>query len=115
MRVRNTGLIFLVTFLAVVSASAIFAQQRRNRPAPAAAAPPQADLTIKFRSTTSGQSYESSTMIKGKRERSEMSMGQNNMTTITQCDLKRTIQISDSSRKYFITPMETGSAAATSV
>jgi len=114
MRVRNTGLIFLVTFLAVVSASAIFAQQRRNRPAPAAAAPPQADLTIKFRSTTSGQSYESSTMIKGKRERSEMSMGQNNMTTITQCDLKRTIQISDSSRKYFITPMETGSAAATS-
>ena len=114
MRVRNTGLIFLVTFLAVVSASAIFAQQRRNRPGPAAAPPPQADLTIKFRSTTSGQSYESTTMIKGKRERSEMSMGQNNMTTITQCDLKRTIQISDSSRKYFITPMETASAAAAS-
>jgi hypothetical protein len=114
MRIRNTGLIVLVTFLAVVSASAIFAQQRRTRPAPAAAPAPQADLTIKFRSTTSGQSYESTTMIKGKRERSEMNMGQNNMTTITQCDLKRTIQISDSSRKYFITPMETGNAAAAS-
>ncbi len=114
MRVRNTGLIVLVTLLAAVSASAIFAQQRRNRPAPAAAPAPPADLTLKFRSTTSGQSYESTTMIKGKRERSEMNMGQGNMTTITQCDLKRTIQISDSSRKYFITPMETGSATAAS-
>ena len=83
MRIRNTGLIVLFTFLSVISASAIFAQQRRRtNPAPA---PPPADLTIKYRSTTSGQSYESSTMIKGKRERSEMRMGRgNDMTTITQ-------------------------------
>lgn len=114
MRIRNTGLIVLFTFLSVISASAIFAQQRRRtNPAPA---PPAADLTIKYRSTMSGQSYESSTMIKGKRERSEMRMGRGNeMTTITQCDLKRTIQINEGAKKYLITPMDTGnSTTATS-
>ena len=110
MRIRNTGLIVLFTFLSVISASAIFAQQRRRtNPAPV----PAADLTIKYRSTTSGQSYESSTMIKGKRERSEMRMGRgNDMTTITQCDLKRTIQINEGAKKYLITPMDTGSSAS---
>ena len=113
MRVRNTGLIVLFTFLSVISASAIFAQQRRRTtPAPV---PPSADLTIKYRSTTSGQSYESATMIKGKRERTEMRMGGGNeMTTITQCDLKRTIQINEGAKKYLITPMDTGSSTTAS-
>ncbi|MGI8919049.1 MAG: hypothetical protein ACR2H6_10645 [Pyrinomonadaceae bacterium] len=64
-------------FLLAVSVTAIFAQQRRSRNNPAPATlPPQTDLRITYKSTTSGQSYESSTMIKGKRERTEMRMGQ---------------------------------------
>jgi hypothetical protein len=51
-------------------------------------------------------------MIRGKRERSEMKMGPGMaIVTITQCDLKRTVQISDNVRKYFVTPLE---AAASS-
>lgn len=115
MRLRSTGLLVLSTFIFMVSVSAIFAQQRRrNNPAPAP--PPQADLRIKYRTTTSGQSYESATMIKGKRERSEMRMGQGiDIINITQCDLKRTIQVSDATQKYVITPMQTAaSSTATS-
>jgi len=53
-------------------------------------------------------------MIKGKRERSEMRMGYgSDIINITQCDLKRTIQISDAVRKYVITPMQTVDASST--
>ena len=115
MRLRIRGLIVLFVF--AVSVSAIVAQQRRTRPGPspapaAASAAPQADLKIRYRTTTSGQSYETATMIKGKRERSEMKMGYgSDMVNITQCDLKRTIQISDANRKYVITPMQTVTAS----
>jgi hypothetical protein len=111
MRIRFRGLIAL--FLFAVSVSAIFAQQKRVRNNPAPATPPmKSDLRITYRSTTSGQSYESSTMIKGKRERNETRMGHgSDITSITQCDLKRTIQISDNARKYVITPMQTVNAS----
>ena len=121
MRLRSRGFAILFTFIFLSSVSAIFAQQQRGRRNPAAGPPPQADLRIKYRTTTSGQSYESSTMIKVKRERSEMRMGQGmDMVNITQCDLKRTIQLSESSRKYVITPMNvaattTGAAATPEV
>ncbi|MDQ3473861.1 MAG: hypothetical protein M3447_09005, partial [Acidobacteriota bacterium] len=113
MRIRFWG--FAVLFLLAVSVSAVFAQQRRGRNNPAPATPPaQADLRIKFRSTTSGQSYESSTMIKGKRERTETRMGHgSDIINITQCDLKRTIQLGDKTQKYVITPMQTVTASAT--
>jgi hypothetical protein len=114
MRLRSLGLVVLFTFISMVSVSAIFAQQRRGRNNPAPAPPPQADLRIKYRTTTSGQSYESATMIKGKRERSEMRMGYGtDIINITQCDLKRTIQISDANRKYVITPMQTAVSSNT--
>ena len=49
-------------------------------------------------------------MIKGLRERTEtnMSMGGMNMSqvSITECDLRRTIQINDRARKYMISPMD---------
>jgi hypothetical protein len=52
-------------------------------------------------------------MIKGPRERSEQKMGYgHDLITITQCDLKQTIQVSDSAKKYLITPMETVEAVA---
>jgi hypothetical protein len=104
----------IVLVLLCVASSALMAQRRPNRPA-AQAAPPSApvrnDLKITYRTTTSGQSMENTTMLKGARERTEMKMGYGrDIINVTQCDLKRTIQISDSAKKYVITPMETSDA-----
>jgi hypothetical protein len=52
-------------------------------------------------------------MIKGKRSRSEMRMGYGqDIINITQCDLKRAIQVSEATHKYVITPMETVTASS---
>jgi hypothetical protein len=110
--------------LLVILSSALVAQRRPGRPASGAApGPARSDLKITYRQTTSGQSMETTTMLKGQRERSEMKMGHGmDIINITQCDLKRTVQISDSTRKYVVTPMDTadstagsGAAAATTV
>lgn len=95
-----------VLALLVISSSDFVAQRPRNRTE--TAAPAANDLKIKYRMTTSGQSMETTTMLKGARERSEMKMGHGmEIINITQCDLKRTLQISDKARKYVVTPMET--------
>lgn len=116
MRKRLTGLIIFFALVSVLSISGVLAQQSRGRAAQKPGAPKlsaPADLKIKYRTTTAGQSYESVTMIKGARERSEMHTGSGMDTVnITQCDLKRTIQLSDKTKKYVITPMETGDAVA---
>jgi hypothetical protein len=100
MRKRFLGFAVLITLVsaAVVNTAA---QQRR----PAQQKPAASDLKIKYKQTTSGQSFESTLMLKGQRERSEMRMGYMDMINITQCDLKRTIQLSDKAQKYVITPM----------
>jgi len=109
-RFRVTDLISFFVLLFVLSFASM-AQRRPNRPAAAPAAPPRNDLKITYRTTTSGQSMEATTMLKGARERSEMKLGYGrDIINITQCDLKRTIQISDSAKKYVITPMETEDA-----
>lgn len=61
-----------------------------------------ADVKIKSRQTTSGQTYESTTYIKGKRQRSERDMGQMKMVDLTQCDLKRSVQMNDMTKTYVI-------------
>jgi hypothetical protein len=100
-----------VLLLLVISSSAFFAQRPRNQ-APASAAN---DLKITYKTNMGGQAMESTTMLKGARERSEMKMGFGmDIINITQCDLKRTIQISDKTRKYVITPMDSGDATDTS-
>ena len=94
-----------VLVLLVISSSAFVAQRPRNQPVRTGSAN---DLKIKYRTTTSGQSMENTTMLKGVRERNEMKMGYGmDMISITQCDLKQTIQLSDKTKKYIITPMET--------
>src|SRR5579884_2344260 len=62
------------------------------------------DLKITTKNTFSGQSFESTTYIKGSRERTEQAMPGMNMKTATieQCDLKRSIQLNDLTKKYFI-------------
>ena len=100
--------------LVLILSSALSAQRTRTRPAAPPAAPIRNDLKIVYRTTTSGQSMENTTMLKGARERSEMKLGYGrDIINVTQCDLKRTIQISDSAKKYVITPMETGDATST--
>jgi hypothetical protein len=65
-----------------------------------------ADVKVKSKQTISGQSYESTTYIKGKRQRSESFGG---MVNITQCDLRRGVQLNANSQTYMVTPF----AAAT--
>jgi len=116
MRKGFSGISITILVLLFVSSSALMAQRRPNRPA-AQAAPPATparnDLKLTYRTTTSGQAMENTTMLKGARERTEMKMGYGrDIINVTQCDLKRTIQISDSAKKYVITPMETSDAPA---
>jgi hypothetical protein len=112
MRKRFLGMSMVAALLLlVISSSALVAQRTRNRPAAPAtspAAPARNDLKITYRTTTSGQSMETTTMLKGSRERSEMKLGYGrDIINVTQCDLRRTLQISDSAKKYVITPMDT--------
>ena len=48
-----------------------------------------ADVKVKSKQTASGQTYEHTTYIKGKRQRTEQNMGAMQMVNLTQCDLKR--------------------------
>lgn len=113
MRKRNWGKNISATVLLTgLLVSALAAQQPRNRPTTTAGAPVN-NLKIKYKTTTAGQTSESTTMIRGPRERSEMRLGYGmDIISITQCDLKRSIQLSDKTRKYVITPMELDSTVA---
>lgn len=102
----------LIVLVSIFSSHA-YAQRRPAPQRPAAPQPAATDLKITYKQTTSGQTMESTTMLKGLRERSEMRMGQGmDMVNITQCDLKRTIQLSDTARKYVITPMNVTATSA---
>jgi hypothetical protein len=98
---------------ALVAASFAFAQQNR-------AQRPQADLKITYKVSMGAggnamPASESTSMIKGVRERTEdhRPYGGDSIN-ITQCDLRRTIQLSDKTQKYIITPMDSGDTTASS-
>jgi hypothetical protein len=63
-----------------------------------------ADTKVKSRQTAGGQTYENTSYIKGKRQRSETNNGQ--MITIQQCDLRRNIQIMPQAQVYMIQPFD---------
>ena len=73
-----------------------------------------ADTKVKSRQTSGGQTYENTSYIKGKRQRSETNNGQ--MIVIQQCDLRRNIQIMPAAKAYMIQPYDepssTGSTSA---
>src|SRR6185503_16520527 len=106
--------LFLFTALlsAVSFASAITSAQRK----PANEAPITGDFKITVRNTVAGHSTQSTTMIKGSRERSETAIDAGGFsmktTSITQCDQRRTIQINDRARKYLITSMYADDSSA---
>lgn len=60
-----------------------------------------ADIKVTTKSAAGGQSFTSTTYIKGSRQRTE-GMG---YTSIYQCDLKRLIQINDKTKTYYIAPV----------
>ncbi|HEY8563478.1 MAG TPA: hypothetical protein VIL74_24075 [Pyrinomonadaceae bacterium] len=72
-----------------------------------------ADVKVKSRTTMSGQSYENTTYIKGKRSRTEQNMGGNQMVNITQCDLKRGIQLNPQMQVYMVNAWENDTTAPT--
>jgi hypothetical protein len=103
------GILLAGLFIAALFAVAPHSTAQRQQ-APRA----QADIKVTYKSTMpGGMQTESITMIKGARERTEQHTGYGmDSVNITQCDLRRTIQLSDKTRKYIITPMEDGDAAA---
>ncbi|HEY6804376.1 MAG TPA: hypothetical protein VI306_12430 [Pyrinomonadaceae bacterium] len=63
-----------------------------------------ADVKVKSRQTSGGQTVENTSYIKGKRQRTEMGGGQ--MINVQQCDLRRNIQILPQARAYMIQPYD---------
>lgn len=63
-----------------------------------------ADTKVKSRQTSGGQTYENTSYIKGKRQRSETNGGQ--MVNVTQCDLRRNIMIMPATKTYMIQPYD---------
>src|SRR5437899_3814101 len=111
MKLRLFFLLLIVFVISTITAIS-FAQRTRDTDRPITG-----DFKITFKqSMGSGQEMQSTTMIKGLRERSETSMNVPGMpagmgagmVTITECDLKRTIQLNDRARKYMVTPMDSG-------
>ncbi len=71
-----------------------------------------ADVKVKIKQTMSGQIYEGTTMIKGKRQRSEQNIGGMQTVNITQCDLRRAVQINPQSKTFIVNLYESGEPAA---
>src|SRR5688500_11092922 len=69
-----------------------------------------ADTKVKLRQTSGGQTYENTSYIKGKRQRSETNNGQ--MIMLQQCDLRRNIQIMPQAKAYMIQPYDEPSTTA---
>jgi hypothetical protein len=78
-----------------------------------AAAEARADVKIKSRQTTQGQTYENATYIKNKRQRTEAMGGQS--VTIQQCDLRRDLQLMPQMRAYTVRPYDEGTAQTANV
>src|SRR3954451_1869154 len=66
-----------------------------------------ADVKIKTKQTSSGQTSENTTYIKGKRQRTELG---DIMVSITQCDLSRDLQLNPGTKTYVINNYDNGTA-----
>ncbi len=72
-----------------------------------------ADVKVKARQTVSGQTTENTTYIKGKRQRTEQNMGGMQMITLTQCDMKRSIQLNPQTQMYILSSWDTDATNST--
>lgn len=77
-----------------------------------------ADIKVRQKMTMSGQTFETTKMIKKSRQRTEQKMDaslgaadfMSQVATITQCDLRRTVQVNDSKKLYFAEPFAESSS-----
>lgn len=102
---KSRLLLFITIIITISTITAIsFAQRTRDDDKPITG-----DFKITIKNTMAGHTSQGTTMIKGMRQREETTTGGGGMgstsVNITQCDLKRTIQINDSTRRYLITSM----------
>lgn len=65
-----------------------------------------ADVKVKSRQAAGGQTSENTTYIKGQRQRTEQNPGGIQMVQLTQCDLKRSVQLNDRMKTYIISAFE---------
>ncbi len=79
-----------------------------------------ADVKIRQRVSMGGQTFETTKMIKGARQRTEQKSGaggamdfMSQVATIEQCDLRRTVRLNDSKKLYFIDPFAEESTTQT--
>jgi hypothetical protein len=72
-----------------------------------------ADVKVKSRQTMSGQTTENTTYIKGKRSRTENNIAGNQMVTLTQCDLRRSVQLNPQTQVYIINSWENDTTVPT--
>lgn len=112
---KSRLILFAAIIFAISSVTAIsFAQRTRDT----GDNPIRGDFRITIKTTMAGQAGQTTTMIKGLRERDENNMAiggmSMNQVNITQCDLKRTIAVNDRTRKYIITPMESDDSSSSS-
>jgi hypothetical protein len=70
----------------------------------------RADVKVKSKSTQGSNVSEQTTYIKGQRQRLEMASGV--MISITQCDLRRSLQIIPQSKTYIVTPFNQAADSA---
>ncbi len=82
---KNAKLYIAILLTSLVFASGVFA-----------------DVKIKSKQTAGGQTFENTTYIKGKRQRIEQNMGGMKIVNLTQCDLKRGVQINEQLKTYLI-------------
>ena len=103
MKVRLVLFVLIIISISTITAIS-FAQRTRDT----GDKPITGDFKITIKTTMAGNTSQGTTMIKGSRQRDETSvaMGQSQIT-ITQCDMKRSIQINDSARKYVINSFAT--------
>ncbi|CAA9398231.1 MAG: hypothetical protein AVDCRST_MAG74-1426 [uncultured Pyrinomonadaceae bacterium] len=70
-----------------------------------------ADVKIKTRNTVAEQTTESTVYIKGKRQRSEQDFGGMKTVNLTQCDLRRDVQLNAQAKTYFLSLYNSGGSA----
>ncbi len=76
--------------------------------APPAPAPPPTDVKVRTRYVSGAQASENTTYFKGVRQRFEFP----GITMITQCDLKRSLQLQDATKHFMVVPTDSPAAAA---
>jgi hypothetical protein len=77
--------------------------EKKAEPAPAPPPPPPTDVKIRTKYVNGAQATENTTYMKGVRQRFEFP----GVTLITQCDLKRSLQVHDATKHFMVVSADT--------